>query len=48
MGCPIRRIGEKAAGVLMDRIEGRSRGQADIVVAPELILRGSTAKAGRR
>jgi LacI family transcriptional regulator len=48
VGCPIRGIGETAACALIDRLEGRRAEHADIVVAPEIILRGSTAKAGAR
>jgi LacI family transcriptional regulator len=45
VGCPIRGIGETAACALIDRLEGRRAEHADILVVPELILRGSTAKA---
>jgi len=48
LGCAIRGIGETAAGCLIDRLEGRRSEQADIVVTPEVILRGSTAKAATR
>jgi LacI family transcriptional regulator len=48
VGCAIRGIGETAAGALIDRLEGRRAEQADIVVVPQIILRGSTAKAPAR
>jgi len=45
VGFAIRSIGETAATVLIDRIAGRRGKIADLVVTPELIVRGSTAPA---
>jgi DNA-binding LacI/PurR family transcriptional regulator len=42
---PLRRMGEIAAETLVQRIEGRQDYPAEIAVAPELIIRESTAKA---
>jgi LacI family transcriptional regulator len=45
VGYSIRSIGETAATVLIDRIAGRRTENADLVVAPRMILRESTAVA---
>jgi len=42
---PLERMGELAAKTLIDRIEHRSEYQPEIVVAPDLIVRASTAQA---
>jgi len=42
---PLRQMGEIAARTLIDRIEGKEDGPKEIAVAPELIIRESTAKA---
>jgi LacI family transcriptional regulator len=43
VGHPIRRLGELAATVLIERIAGREPKARDVVVTPELMLRESTA-----
>ena len=43
VGHPIRRLGELAATVLIERIAGREPKARDVVVAPALMLRESTA-----
>ena len=43
VGFPIRSIGETAAMVLMDRIAGRRTEVSEVVVAPTIIQRESTA-----
>jgi LacI family transcriptional regulator len=45
---PLERMGELAAKTLIDRIEQREEYQSEIVVAPELIVRSSTAQAPLR
>ena len=45
VGCSIRTMGETAATVLIDRIEGRRAEVGDIVVKPAIILRESTGPA---
>ena len=45
VGCPIRAIGETAATVLIERIAGRTGKLRDVVVAPKVMVRESTAKA---
>jgi LacI family transcriptional regulator len=47
VGYPIRAIGEAAATVLIERIAGTQRKSREIVVAPRIILRESTAPARR-
>lgn len=44
VGHPIRRLGELAATVLIERIAGREQQARDVVVTPELLLRESTAR----
>ena len=43
VGYSIRKLGEQAASLLMQRIEAPSRTTQDLLVAPQLILRESTA-----
>ena len=38
-------IGVAAAQLLLDRLQGKADGPSDIVLAPELVVRGSTARA---
>jgi LacI family transcriptional regulator len=45
VGHSIRAIGEQAATILIDRIAGRTTEMSDVVVKPEIILRGSTGPA---
>jgi LacI family transcriptional regulator len=42
---PLRRMGEIAAEVLLDRIEGGTERPKQIAVEPELVIRESTGKA---
>jgi LacI family transcriptional regulator len=42
---PLHRMGDVAAQVLLERIEGKKEYPADIAIEPELIVRESTAKA---
>jgi len=42
---PLNRMGEVAAQVLLERIEGKKEYSADIAIEPELVVRESTAKA---
>jgi LacI family transcriptional regulator len=42
---PLHRMGEVAARVLLERIEGKNEYQSDIAIEPELVVRESTAKA---
>ena len=42
---PLNRMGEVAAQVLLERIEGKKEYLADIAIEPELVIRESTAKA---
>ena len=44
VGHPIRRLGELAATVLIERIAGREAQARDVVVTPELLMRESTAR----
>jgi DNA-binding LacI/PurR family transcriptional regulator len=41
---PLQEMGEIAARTLLDRIEGRLKGVAEIAVEPELVVRRSTAR----
>jgi LacI family transcriptional regulator len=42
---PLHRMGDVAAQVLLERIEGKKEYPSDIAIEPELIVRESTAKA---
>jgi DNA-binding LacI/PurR family transcriptional regulator len=42
---PLNRMGEVAAQVLLERIEGKTENSPDIAIEPELVVRESTAKA---
>ena len=42
---PLNRMGEVAAQVLLERIEGKKEYPSDIAIEPELVVRESTAKA---
>ena len=42
---PLNRMGEVAAQVLLERIEGKTEDSPDIAIEPELVVRESTAKA---
>jgi DNA-binding LacI/PurR family transcriptional regulator len=42
---PLRKMGEIAARTLLDRIEGRTKSDADIAIEPEFVVRSSTACA---
>jgi DNA-binding LacI/PurR family transcriptional regulator len=42
---PLNRMGEVAAQVLLERIEGKNEYPSDIAIEPELVVRESTAKA---
>ena len=42
---PLHRMGDVAAQVLLERIEGKKEYPPDIAIEPELIVRESTAKA---
>jgi LacI family transcriptional regulator len=42
---PLNRMGEVAAQVLLERIEGKKEYPTDIAIEPELVVRESTAKA---
>ena len=42
---PLNRMGEVAAQVLLERIEGKTEYSPDIAIEPELVVRESTAKA---
>jgi LacI family transcriptional regulator len=42
---PLNRMGEVAAQVLLERIEGKNEDPSDIAIEPELVVRESTAKA---
>jgi LacI family transcriptional regulator len=42
---PLKRMGEVAAQVLLERIEGKKEYPCDIAIEPMLVVRESTAKA---
>jgi LacI family transcriptional regulator len=42
---PLNRMGEVAAQVLLERIEGKNEYLSDIAIEPQLVVRESTAKA---
>jgi hypothetical protein len=49
LGQPLRKMGERAAETVLKRIDApRGRHRKVIMVAPELVVRGSTAAAAKR
>jgi LacI family transcriptional regulator len=45
---PLLKMGEVAARVLLERLEGSSENPAEILIEPELVIRKSTAAVGSR